>query len=98
MTERERLADMATEYIERLDFGSDYSLNHRAYNALKRDGVNTVKQLEAKVICDLRDYRNVGRQTVKVIVAALKLYNGHELTCDHDDQSCIKWLDGKKGH
>src|ERR1041384_7243564 len=96
MTERERLADMTTEYIERLDFGDDKALNVRAYNALKRDDVNTVKQLEAKVICDLRDYRNVGMATVRVIVSALKAYNGHELTCDHDDQSCIKWLDGKK--
>jgi hypothetical protein len=98
MTERERLAGMAVEYIERLNFGDDHALNVRAYNALKRDDVNTVKQLEAKVICELRDYRNVGIRTVKVILIALKTYNGHELTCDHDDQSCIKWLNSEKGN
>lgn len=89
---------MAREVIERLDFGDDRALNVRAYNALKRDDVNTVSELEAKVICELRDYRSVGMKTVKVILIALKKYNGHELTCDHDDQSCMKWLNGEKGH
>jgi len=86
------------EIIDFLQWNDNVNLTMRAYNALKRDDVHTVQDLEAKVICDLRDYRNVGMHTVANILAALKDYNGHELTCEHDDQSCIKWLDGKKGH
>jgi DNA-directed RNA polymerase alpha subunit len=88
----------SVEYLDFLQWNDTANLTMRAYNALKRDDVNTVKELEAKTICELRDYRNVGRGTVANILAALKEYNGHELTCEHDNQSCIAWLEGKKGH
>ena len=86
------------EIIEFLGWNDNVNLTTRAYNALKRESIHTIQDLESKVICDLREIRNVGMGTVKNILAALKEYNGHELTCDHDDQSCMKWLNGEKRH
>jgi len=92
------------EIIEFLGFG-ETQLTTRAYNALKRADINTIPQLEAGTICDLKDMRNVGRGTVQNIIDCLKAYHleedgtdEHELTCEHDDQSCIAWLEGKNGH
>ncbi len=92
------------EIIEFLGW-NDIQLTSRAYNALKRDGVNTIPELEAKTICELRDLRNVGRGTVQNIIDALKAYHfegkdehQQELVCEHDDQRCIAWLNGAGGH
>lgn len=90
--------DEKIEYIEFLDFNDDHNLNTRAYNSLKRMGVNTVPELEALCKCDLDDARNVGEKTVAVILAALKDYNGHELPpC----RSCIaqaEWRSARDAH
>lgn len=67
------------EYIERLCFGGNRNINFRAYNTLKRMGVNTIPELESKCACEIRDQRNVGKLTVDNILAALKAYTGREL-------------------
>jgi DNA-directed RNA polymerase alpha subunit len=63
---------MSTEHIELL---LDHGLVMRAYNTLKRKGINTLKDLRELTIDDMRDWRNVGPATVTHILGCLDSYN-----------------------
>jgi hypothetical protein len=61
----------------------DLSLSHRAYNCLKRAGINTLEELRETSKADLQKVRNLGPHSLEEV---LKARNNHQ------EENSFKWI------